>query len=151
MAEEDSDAEVKFDVALLRFTIMGRLSFDFNIYGTSLGKCASFSLDESKIRLGKTDRNGKPTASSQSWRLRQIKSAQVVRNPWWLYRTFDPSRYRVGLLLEMQEGLGDSGTSLLLFSDQFDSLLDALEARIVVVQRTLRKIGVFSHRTKATS
>lgn len=134
-----------FDVFVMRFYGIGSLAFDFNIYGTRIGKRATLTIGLTDLRIKKTNRHGKPTQGSGTfpsfwtWRLTEIRSARIFKNPWWIsLRTIDASLYPFGLLLDM--GDSGSGWNLLLFSMKLDSLLEAFGSHDVHIDRHPRKL-----------
>ena len=144
MAPETGDTPTQdLDVLVMRFYGIGSLAFDFNIYGTKIGKYATLSLDPTEFRIQKTNRQGSPTEGSaafpacSTWKLREIRSARVFKTPWFISAlTIDASQYPFGLLLDM----GASGWNLLLFSMQLDYLIQALTSQDVHIDRHPRSL-----------
>jgi hypothetical protein len=132
-----------FDVLVMRFFGIGSFAFDFNVYGTKIGKYATLRLDPAELRIQKTNRRGEPTEgsaafpTSSTWKLRELRSARVFKNPWFIsLHTIDAGQYPFGLLLDM----GASGWNLLLFSLELDYLIQAFTSHHVHVDRHPRTL-----------
>ena len=127
----------------MRFYGIGNFAFDFNLYGTQLGKSAALTLGTTEFRIQRTNRRREPTEgnsafpTSWTWKLSQITSARVFKTPWWMALTTIPSsRYPRGVLLDT----GNSGWNVALFSLQLDTLLNALEAHNLRIDRKPRRL-----------
>jgi hypothetical protein len=130
----------EFDVLVMRFYGIGNFAFDFNLYGTQLGKYATLTLATTEFRIQRTNRRREPTKGNASfptswtWKL---TSAWVFKTPWWIsMATIPSSRYPRGVLLDT----GNSGWNLALFSLQLDTLLNAFEALDMRIERKPRRL-----------
>jgi hypothetical protein len=136
-----------FDAVMARQYRIVNFAVADDYHGRPPPRRVMVNFEDSELVVQQLDRKGKPRSDdnvffprSWNWKYHEIKRVEVfVLTTWNAARTVDRKRAPLGIRLDM----GESRSYVLLFSYDFDALLEEFASHGVAVDRQPRKLNFF--------